>query len=167
MWRGVPENLSHMYNRGGEKAWWSFSSCTSACSVLELPQYLGKKGTRALFSIETSSGKRIQEHSYFQQEEEILLPPDTYFEVIDKVNPAAGLYIIHLRETEPPYQLLVPPFDLTDSRRTHCRRQNQVRQKLMISKFVRRSQKPLQSTLIKTTTFLYEKLVVLNWKVSY
>jgi hypothetical protein len=75
---------------------------------------LGKKGTRTLFSIETSSGKRIQEHSYFEQEEEILLPPGTYFEVIDKVNPAEGLYIIHLRETEPPYQLLVPPFDLTD-----------------------------------------------------
>ncbi len=114
MWRGVPENLSQLYNRGEEKAWWSFSSCTSACSVLESPQYLGKKGTRTLFSIETSSGKRIQEHSYFEQEEEILLPPGAYFEVIDKVNPAEGLYIIHLRETEPPYQLLVPPFDLTD-----------------------------------------------------
>lgn len=116
VWRGVPENISHLYNRGDEKAWWSFSSCTSACSVLESPQYLGKKGSRTLFSIETSSGKRIQEHSYFEREEEILLPPGTYFEVIDKVNPAEGLYIIHLREKEPPYQLLVPPFDLTDSK---------------------------------------------------
>lgn len=115
MWRGVPDDLSDDYIRGERKAWWSFSSCTHACSVLESPQYLGEKGKRTLFSIETSSGKQIEQHSYFCREEEILLPPGSYFEVVSKAKPADGLHLIHLREVDPPYQLLVPPFDLKKS----------------------------------------------------
>jgi hypothetical protein len=65
-----------------------------------------------MFSIETNSGKLIRSHSYFQQEEEILLPPGIFLEVVDKFSSADGLNIIHLREIVPPYKMLADPFDL-------------------------------------------------------
>ncbi|CAF3850436.1 unnamed protein product, partial [Rotaria sp. Silwood1] len=52
-------------------------------SVLEAPNYLGKTGTGTIFSIQTSSGKDIRAHSYFDNEDEILLPPGIYLKVID------------------------------------------------------------------------------------
>ena len=66
-----------------------------------------------MFSIHTNSGKSIKEHSHFQQEYEILLPPGRYFEVIDKMNPGGGLHIIDLQEASPPFKMLVDPFDLS------------------------------------------------------
>ena len=66
-----------------------------------------------MFSIQTSSGKSIKEHSYFQQEDEILLPPGRYFEVVDKMSPGGGLHIIVLREVSPPFKMLADPFDLS------------------------------------------------------
>ncbi|CAF1370890.1 unnamed protein product [Rotaria sp. Silwood1] len=66
-----------------------------------------------MFSIQTTSGKCIKAHSYFQQEDEILLAPGRYFEVIDKLSSADGLHIIHIREISPPYQMLTDPFDLS------------------------------------------------------
>ena len=81
--------------------------------ILESPSYLGQSGARTLFSIETSNGRRIRSHSYFQQEDEILLPPGTYLKVVGRMSPAEGLHIIHLQEATPPFQLLTPPFDLS------------------------------------------------------
>ena len=66
-----------------------------------------------MFSIQSNSGKSIKEHSYFKQEDEIILPPGRYFEVIDKMNPGGGLHIIHLREISPPLKMLADPFDLS------------------------------------------------------
>jgi hypothetical protein len=65
-----------------------------------------------MFSIETNNGKLIQSHSYFQREEEILLPPGIYLEVVDKFSSADGLNIIHLRKIQAPYKMLSDPFDL-------------------------------------------------------
>ena len=64
-----------------------------------------------MFSIHTKSGKSIKQHSYFQQEDEILLPPGRYFEVIDKMSPGGGLHIINLQEVSPPFKMLADPFD--------------------------------------------------------
>ncbi|CAF4183434.1 unnamed protein product [Rotaria sordida] len=113
IWRGVPEDLSALYPKGKKFAWWALSSCTAAISVLESPLYLGTSGERTMFSIQTSNGKCIKAHSYFQQEDEILLAPGRYFEVIDKLSSADGLRIIHIREISPPYQMLADPFDLS------------------------------------------------------
>ncbi|CAF3367332.1 unnamed protein product, partial [Rotaria sp. Silwood2] len=113
IWRGVPEDLSALYPKGKKFAWWAVSSCTAAISVLESPLYLGTSGERTMFSIQTTSGKCIKAHSYFQQEDEILLAPGRYFEVIDKLSSADGLHIIHIREIAPPYQMLADPFDLS------------------------------------------------------
>ncbi len=65
-----------------------------------------------MFSIQTNSGKLIRGHSYFENEDEILLPPGRYLKVIGSLNPADDLHIIQLREIEPPYPMLVEPFNL-------------------------------------------------------
>ena len=85
-------------------------------SVLESPQYVGKSGPRTLFSIETKNGKLMRGHSYFEQEDEIILAPGRYFRVIDKLNPAPDLHIIHLREIASPYPMISDPFDLRELR---------------------------------------------------
>ncbi|CAF3741589.1 unnamed protein product [Rotaria sp. Silwood1] len=36
--------------------------------------------------------------------------PGSYFEVIGQVDPAVGLHIIHLKEIDPPFPLVKPPF---------------------------------------------------------
>ncbi|CAF1028662.1 unnamed protein product [Rotaria sp. Silwood1] len=113
IWRGVREDLSALYPKGKEFAWWAFSSCTASIDVLESPNYVGKSGTRTIFSIQTSSGKNIQVHSYFENEDEILLPPGIYLKVIGSLKPAEGLHIVQLREIPPPYQMLAEPFDLS------------------------------------------------------
>ena len=118
VWRGVPEDLSALYQREKEFTWWALSSCTSSISVLESPLYVGKSGPRTMFSIETNSGKLIRGHSYFQHEDEILLPPGRYFKVIDKSSPAQDLHIIHLREIQPPHPMLAEPFDLSKLKKT-------------------------------------------------
>jgi hypothetical protein len=114
VWRGVPEDLSVLYPKGREFVWWAVSSCTSSISVLESPSYVGTSGPRTMFSIETSSGKVVGSHSYFQQEDEVILPPGRYLKVIDKSSPTRDLHIIHLREIAPPYPMLTDPFDFSE-----------------------------------------------------
>jgi hypothetical protein len=113
VWHGVREDLSALYPKGKEFGWWTFSSCTTSIDVLEAPHYLGKTGTRTLFSIQTNSGRAIRAHSYFGNEDEILLPLGICFQVVDSLTPAEGLHIIHLREIPPPLQTLADPFDLS------------------------------------------------------
>jgi hypothetical protein len=80
-------------------------------NVLESDLYLGSVGTRTLFSIETMNGRTIRAHSHFQVEDEILLLPGTFFDIKSRLNPAPDLYIIHLSQKRPPYDLLEPPFE--------------------------------------------------------
>jgi hypothetical protein len=89
--------------RDNKQAWWALNSCTLSLKILESPIYLGKQGTRTLFSIETQSGRRIRSHSYFKHEEEILLLPGTFFQVISHLSPADNLHIIHLKGKQPPF----------------------------------------------------------------
>ncbi len=109
---GVREDLSALYPKGKEFVWWALISCTASIDVLESPNYLGKSGTRTIFSIQTNSGKLIRAHSYYENEEEILLPPGIYLKVTDSLNLADGLHIIHLQEISPPIPTLAEPFDL-------------------------------------------------------
>lgn len=110
VWRGIRGDLSSQYSTIKEQAWWALSSCTLSLKVLESPMYLGKTGTRTLFSIETQTGRRIRSHSYFKHEEEILLLPGTFFEIISSLSPAEQLHIIHLREKSMAYPFLKAPF---------------------------------------------------------
>ncbi len=100
------------------------TSCTASIDVLESPNYLGKSGTRTMFSIQTNSGKDIRAHSYFEDEDEILLPPGLYFRVMGCLNPAEGLHVIQLREIPPPYLMLAEPFDLSQMKKTLAKQEN-------------------------------------------
>ncbi|CAF0993792.1 unnamed protein product [Rotaria sordida] len=113
VWRGIPEDLSTLYPTGKEFTWWGISSCTSSINVLESLQYVGTSGARTMFSIETNNGKLIRSHSYFPEENEILLPPGIYLKVIDTSSSVNGLHVIHLREILPSYKMLAVPFDLS------------------------------------------------------
>jgi hypothetical protein len=111
VWRGVRKNLSEEYPQGLEVVWWAFSSCTKSLTVLESDLYLGSLGDRTLFSIEAINAKIIREHSHFQTEDEILLLPGTFMEVVSKCNPAPDLHIVHLKQKISPEALLEPPFE--------------------------------------------------------
>ncbi len=111
VWRGIKNvDLSSQYQEGEHYTWWNLSSCTETITVMQTPQFLGTEGLRTLFAIECINGKQIKDHSYVRKENEILLPPATYIEVLGKLNPAPDLHIIHVREVTPPYPLISPPF---------------------------------------------------------
>ncbi len=102
VWRGVRNvDLSHQYPKGKRSAWWGISSCTSNVEVLQSEQFLGTTGNRTLFSIECQQGKSISLHSRYKAEEEIILMPGFYFQVISQLTPAEGLRIIHLKQFYP------------------------------------------------------------------
>ena len=108
IWRGVRGNLTDQYDE--DQIWWGASSCTETMKIMQ--RFVGLKNARTLFNIECINGKAIQAHSYFTDENEILLMPGTYFKVVDKWSPAEDLYMIQLRETKAPYETIAPPFEL-------------------------------------------------------
>jgi len=107
IWRGICGNVSDQYDE--DQIWWGISSCTETMKVMG--RFVGLDGVRTLFNIECINGKAIQAHSHYKAENEILLMPGTYLQVIDKWSPSKDLFIIHLRETVAPYQTIAPPFD--------------------------------------------------------
>ena len=109
VWRGVIGDMRTYYKKDDTVTWWGFSSCTTAINVLQSSQYLGESGPRTLFAIECLNGKSIKRHSYFTEEEEVLLLPCTHLQVIGHLTSLENLYIIHLREIPPPFMLLEPP----------------------------------------------------------
>ncbi|CAF1435057.1 unnamed protein product [Adineta steineri] len=110
VWRGVKHDISNDYQIGRHYTWWSFTSCTASIAVQQSTLFLGLTGPRTLFSIECSNGRDIKKYSAVQHEDEILLMPGLYLEVVSKLGPSSGLHIIHMREKPPPHTLLPPPF---------------------------------------------------------
>ncbi|CAF2635713.1 unnamed protein product [Rotaria sp. Silwood2] len=111
IWRGIRKDLSPKFPPGTQVIWWSFSSCTTTLPVLENDLYLGQQGTRTLFSIDAFNARNIRNHSYFANEDEILLLPGTYMKVQSQFNPAPDLHVIHLKQMVPDNMLLEPPFE--------------------------------------------------------
>jgi hypothetical protein len=111
VWRGLcGEDLSSKYRTKSKFAWWCVCSCTATIEVLRSNNFLGSTGLQTLFSIECQNGKSVASHSYFKdREKEIILMPGSYFEVVQQLNPAKDLQIIHLKEIQPPYPLVKPP----------------------------------------------------------
>ena len=105
VWRGIRGDISHLYRK--DFIWWGVSSCTDSLEVVE--KFVGRSGVRTLFMIDCMNGKAIKSHSFYKDENEILLLPGTYLKVIDKCRPADDLYMIRLREETPPYPLVAPP----------------------------------------------------------
>ncbi|CAF4773741.1 unnamed protein product [Rotaria sp. Silwood1] len=111
VWRGIRADLSLQFPQGTPVIWWGFSSCTSMLPVLENDLYLGYQGPRTLFSIDAINARNVRDHSFYRNEEEILLLPGTYMEVRSQLNPAPDLHIIHLKQKIPDKMLLEPPFE--------------------------------------------------------
>lgn len=109
VYRGIKLDLSSEYCRGNTVVWWGFSSCTLSIDTLNNERFLGKSGIRTLFSIECNSGKNIRSHSYYAEEDEVLLLPGRQFEVIGCLDQGNGLHIIQLRETKPKFPLIKLP----------------------------------------------------------
>lgn len=99
VWRGIRGNHSDKFVKGKKFYWWAFSSCTENGAVLESGDtFLGTEGERTLFSIDVSSGVRINHFSSFSSEEELLLLPGTKLHVKNTISPAPGLVIVSLEE---------------------------------------------------------------------
>ncbi|CAF1061351.1 unnamed protein product [Rotaria sordida] len=105
--RGIRMDLSKEYRMGETIIWWGFSSCTIALNVLQSEQFLGKTGTRTMFTIQCESGRDICNHSYFSSEDEVLLLAATQFKVIGYLD-QGDLHVIHLKEEPSPFPLLQP-----------------------------------------------------------
>lgn len=106
VYRGVQQNLTRDYHMDMPRiAWPSFTSTTTNEKVSD--DYLGTKGPRTKFVIrlrEHTGARDISKISRFQEEDEILLPPNTCFELVSVHKPrpqdADQLMIVHLREVE-------------------------------------------------------------------
>lgn len=110
VWRGVTKNLSVNNPSDTSITWWRFSSCTTELSVLKSNVYLGNSGNRTLFSVDAINARRIDAHSHFVEENEVLLLPGARMIVQSQVSPAPDLHIIHLKQVVPQEILLEPPF---------------------------------------------------------
>ncbi|CAF1276602.1 unnamed protein product [Rotaria sp. Silwood1] len=90
---------------------------TQSIQVLESEQFLGKTGIRTLFNIQCSNAKIIKNHSYYAAEDEALLLPATQLEVTGKLDSGNGLHIITMKETQPVFPLLEPPYLLSETKK--------------------------------------------------
>jgi NAD:arginine ADP-ribosyltransferase len=109
VYRGVKLDLSHEHPQGRNTIWWGFSSCTTSMRVVEKEAFLGTTGTRTLFKIGCYSGKDIHQHSAFPKEHEVLLLAATEFRIVASFHTSDEVHIIHLKETEPEFPLIVKP----------------------------------------------------------
>ncbi|CAF1518248.1 unnamed protein product [Rotaria sp. Silwood1] len=113
IWRGNGIKFQD-YKKDTYHIWWAFSSCTLNLEVLESKIYHGKQMNRTIFSIQTLNGKNIRNHSYFKNNDEILLMPGTYFKVISEGSSSSNLHIIQLKQVQPRHILLEPPFQIME-----------------------------------------------------
>ena len=108
IYRGIKHDLVKDYPKGEVFVWWGFSSCTSSIDVLQSNAFLGKTGTRTMFTIECRNGKDIRQHSYFNHENEVLLLAATPFQVVASLDQGNGLHLIQIKEIDSPYPLIQP-----------------------------------------------------------
>lgn len=109
VWRGIRGNVNDLYQE--DFIWWGVSSCTETMKVME--RFIGLEGERTIFMIDCVNGKAIKSHSFYKDENEIVLMPGTYLRVVDKWSPARDLHMIRLQEETPPCTLVAPPFTLS------------------------------------------------------
>jgi hypothetical protein len=100
VYRGVKADLKAQYPKDREVTWFQFSSCTCDIEVEQSEQFLGKTGTRTLFSIELTTGRAriITKFSLVPSEAEVLLPPNSRFKVIGQLDAGNGLTMVQLKE---------------------------------------------------------------------
>ncbi|CAF3418254.1 unnamed protein product, partial [Rotaria sp. Silwood2] len=108
VYRGIKIDLSDHYRKGETIVWWGFSSCTISIDVLQSELFLGKTEARTMFTIKCNSGKDIHDHSFFPNEDEILLLAASQFKVVGCLDQGHGLHVIQLKEIESSVPLIQP-----------------------------------------------------------
>ena len=103
VYRGIQLDMREMYPISKTFFWWGFSSCMSSSQILEDEQHLGTKDTKTIFAIECNSAKDIQNHSYYQSENEVLLPAATQFTVLSYSQRASDTHLSEMTEIESPF----------------------------------------------------------------
>ena len=98
------------YQEGTNVIWWGFSSCTTNKNISQKVHFLTPSGTRTLFIIECFNGKDIGSHSYNKNDQEVLLPPATQFQVVRCDRRQDDLHKIYMKEVEPQSVLLESVF---------------------------------------------------------
>ncbi|CAF4947539.1 unnamed protein product, partial [Rotaria socialis] len=106
-YRGVRLDLSNRYIKGETIVWWGFSSCTTSMGVLQSDLFLGKSGTRTMFTLQCKSARDIRKHSFFPTDDEVLLMAATQFKIVSSLD-QGDLHMIQLEETTPKFSLLQP-----------------------------------------------------------
>ena len=99
VWRGVKAAIGGQYKKGQKFRWWRFSSCTEDGDVLHNPLFLGDSGKRTLFSIDCTTGVKIQHLSAFQAEAEVLLAAGTRFVVTNTIT-TGDLTVVSIKEVQ-------------------------------------------------------------------
>ena len=94
VWRGVGDTIGNEFKDGAVHTWSSVNSCSSHVNVAGL--FAGQKGT--LFCIHTIRGKNINKYSANQNEEEVILLPETRLRVKSSLHEPDGRLIVHLEE---------------------------------------------------------------------
>jgi hypothetical protein len=106
VFRGIKGDLRKNYKTGKTIIWWGFSSCSRIMEVLSNPLFLGSTGARTLFTIECQSGRDIQQHSDYQEEDGILLLAARQFEVVACLEQGPDLLLVQLKETKALFPLI-------------------------------------------------------------
>ena len=107
LFRGVKMNLAKGFRQGDSVIWWAFSSCSDDRTVPE--KFCGKTDPRTIFEIESNIGRDIRKYSNYPAEKEILLMAARYMQVVSNITQEDDLTVICLKETKPPYELIVLP----------------------------------------------------------
>ena len=124
LYRGVKKALSQLsqqFDKGKPVVWWSVTSTASHISVLENEQFLGKSGSRCLFTIHSTSSRDIQRYSAMATKEcEFVLMPGCCLMVEDILDAGSGLTIVQLAEDTSTSMLKFHPAGQSVSHSTAC-----------------------------------------------
>jgi len=98
VYRQVEMNLIERYSVEKTFVWWSFSLCRLSREKIQLNKSLTKSNSHTLFTIECHTGKDIRKHSYFTNEDEIILMAASQFKVLSSFTNDDGQHEIHLKQ---------------------------------------------------------------------
>jgi hypothetical protein len=86
--------------KGEEFVWSAFSSTATTVDVMQT--FLGKSGPRTLFmlTLQPGIGRCVKDFSLFPTENEVILPPNTEFEVVATVNLGHELTQVQCKQIE-------------------------------------------------------------------
>ncbi|UJR18168.1 hypothetical protein I4U23_005068 [Adineta vaga] len=99
VWRAVPGNIAHAYQRGVRGVWWGVTSATTNGRCVE--HFMSQSQERVIFTIECKNGKDIRKYDCFHDEEQVLLMPGFCYEVTTVMRSADKMHIIGLKEVDP------------------------------------------------------------------